>query len=98
MSTKPEPDPIPLNEHFTIEVRVEAVDGAALSESVVCEVDADMPAHRHGMNTAPTVSNLGPGRYAVDGLLFHMPGRWELYCDVVQGPVRERATFPMWIE
>jgi cytochrome c peroxidase len=42
------------------------------------KVDAHMPAHRHGMNYAPKVTALGPGRWRAEGLLFHMPGRWEL--------------------
>lgn len=45
-------------------------------------VDADMPAHRHGMNYRPTVQSLGHGRYRAEGLLWHMPGRWRLMFDV----------------
>ena len=37
-----------------------------------------MPAHQHGLNYAPEVSALGDGTFRVDGLLFHMPGLWEL--------------------
>ena len=42
------------------------------------KVDAHMPAHRHGMNYSPEVTALGPGRWRAEGLLLHMPGRWEL--------------------
>ena len=41
-------------------------------------VDAWMPEHRHGMNYRPTVTRLAPGRWRAEGLMFHMPGRWEL--------------------
>ena len=54
-----------------------------------------MPAHGHGINTAPTVNSHGDGKFTVDGLLFHMKGDWELYVDILDGPVRERATFPI---
>jgi hypothetical protein len=41
-------------------------------------VDATMPEHRHGMNYRPRLVPAGPGRWTVDGLVWHMPGRWEL--------------------
>ena len=48
-------------------------------------VDATMPEHKHGMNYAPTMMAIGDGRYRVDGLLFHMPGNWEVAFDVRAG-------------
>ncbi len=41
-------------------------------------VDATMPEHRHGMNYRPRLVPAGPGAWTVDGLVWHMPGRWEL--------------------
>jgi hypothetical protein len=49
------------------------------------KVDATMPEHRHGMNYRPTLHPLGDGRWRVDGLLWHMAGRWELRWDVRAG-------------
>jgi hypothetical protein len=49
-----------------------------------------MPEHRHGMNYRPTVTAVAPGRYRVEGLLFHMPGRWDLLFDVDSGAGTER--------
>jgi hypothetical protein len=60
--------------HFALDVVVCARAGAALP--VALRVDADMPAHRHGMNYRPTVRALGDGRYRADGLMLHMAGRW----------------------
>ena len=34
------------------------------------------------MNYAPTLKANGDGRYRVEGLLFHMPGNWEVAFDV----------------
>jgi hypothetical protein len=48
-------------------------------------VDATMPEHRHGMNYRPSVQAVAPGRWQVQGLLWHMPGRWELRFDVEAG-------------
>lgn len=87
------PDPIPVNEHFTAEVAVRARADGGPPTSV--RVDADMPAHGHGMNTEPRLSPLGEGRWRVEGLLFHMPGSWELYVDVGEGQALERAAFPV---
>jgi hypothetical protein len=89
----PIPSPVPLNEHFKIEVQV--TPSAKDQKAIEIEVDADMPAHGHGINTAPTIKNVGDGKFTIEGLLFHMKGDWELYVDILDGPVRERATFPI---
>lgn len=86
-------DGFPLNEHCSLLVNVESLADEALPEALTIEVDADMPSHGHGINTLPEVVKSSPGAFEVEGLLFHMPGEWELYVDVVVGPVRERATF-----
>jgi hypothetical protein len=70
------PDPVPVGRHFTIDFVVCAKGGAAPPAEV--RVDATMPEHRHGMNYRPGVTALGNGRFRAEGLLFHMPGRWEL--------------------
>lgn len=41
-------------------------------------IDATMPAHKHGMNYTPNVVATGDRIFQVDGMLFHMPGLWEL--------------------
>jgi predicted TIM-barrel fold metal-dependent hydrolase len=41
-------------------------------------VDATMPEHRHGMNYRPKLVAEGEGRWRAEGLVWHMPGRWEL--------------------
>ena len=41
-----------------------------------------MPEHRHGMNYAPEVKATGPGRWRAEGLMFHMPGKWEFVFEV----------------
>lgn len=89
----PEPDPIPMNELFSLSVQVKPLAGEAIAreQALTLSADAGMPAHGHGMNTRPKVTPLGGGLYRVDGMLFHMPGHWQLYFDVGTGPVIERA-------
>jgi hypothetical protein len=48
-------------------------------------VDAWMPAHRHGMNYRPTLAGTPPAPLRADGLLFHMPGRWEIVFELRVG-------------
>lgn len=70
----PRPAPIAVGRHFSVDVVVCAAPGAPAPALV--RVDAEMPAHRHGMNYRAAIRPLDGDRYAVDGLMFHMPGRW----------------------
>jgi hypothetical protein len=70
------PDPVKVGRHFGIDFAV-CPRGQFPSPDEV-RVDAHMPEHRHGMNYKPSVVTLGNGMYRAEGLLFHMPGRWEL--------------------
>ncbi|MBP8308499.1 MAG: hypothetical protein KAY46_14605, partial [Burkholderiaceae bacterium] len=45
-------------------------------------VDATMPEHRHGMNYTPQISRSGEQQFRADGLLMHMPGRWQMSFDL----------------
>ena len=72
----PRPWPVPVGRLFSLDITVCPTAGTALPASL--RVDADMPAHRHGMNYRPSVTALGNGRFVAEGLMFHMPGRWRL--------------------
>ena len=61
-------------------------------------VDAQMPEHRHGMNYRARVSTTGERRYVAEGLLFHMPGRWQLVFDVERETGTERLTTDLVID
>lgn len=78
----PLPDPIPLNDYFELSLEIKGLEGDPPGEDWIVQVDADMPGHNHGMNTQPQVFPLGQGRYRVEGMLFHMPGHWQLFIDV----------------
>ena len=41
------------------------------------KVDAQMPAHGHGMNYRPTLTEDAPNLFKGEGFVFHMPGRWQ---------------------
>ena len=79
------PDPIPLNQPFELDVRLTS-DGAPPSADVswTLRVEGWMPGHGHGMLRQAVVDELGNGRYRVRGMLFHMPGLWELRVLVIE--------------
>jgi hypothetical protein len=90
----PEPDPIPLNEPFEIDLDIRAAAGDARPvEGAQVFVTGWMPEHLHGMVRRPETVELGGGSYRATGLLFHMPGRWQIRVDVVAGSKPERAVF-----
>jgi hypothetical protein len=46
-------------------------------------VTGGMPEHDHGMPTRPRVTEeLGEGKYKLEGLRFHMNGRWEIAIEI----------------
>jgi NHL repeat len=93
------PEPFPTNEMFTLTAEVEeGCDPPRRPAAPRVRVDGGMPAHRHGMNTDPVVTPLGGGRYEVKGLLLHMLGHWELYFDLTDAGVTERAQLDVVLE
>lgn len=67
-----EPARVQVGEPFVMQV---ALCPAAAQ---LLRVDATMPEHRHGMNYQPTIKALGNGLWQVEGMVWHMAGRWEL--------------------
>lgn len=91
------PEPIPLNAPFEIDVRVSA-DSPAAMDDLSLDVDGYMPDHLHGMSRRPAVEDLGQGRFSVNGMLFHMPGDWQLFFDFSHGAATERAQFDVVLD
>jgi hypothetical protein len=70
----------------------EPVTGAKLT------VSGGMPAHDHGLPTAPEVTReLTPGRYLLEGLRFHMDGDWQIEIVIEAGDVRDIVVIPLRI-
>ena len=74
-----EPDPTTQKVGQLFGMKIELCDG----EGSVKQVNATMPAHGHGMNYRPKVSQVTPGLFEAQGLLFHMPGSWQLSIEVL---------------
>ncbi len=88
-----EPPRIEIGRHF-------AVDAVVCSKVApnALRVDAQMPAHRHGMNYRARVVPQGDGRYRAEGLLFHMPGKWQFVFDLERPGRTERLTADVLVE
>ncbi len=82
-------EPIEVAKHFALDIRVCPKSGQPAPESL--KVDAHMPEHRHGMNYAPTVKAVAPGRWRAEGLMLHMPGRWEMVFEVSAAGITDRT-------
>jgi hypothetical protein len=94
----PQGGSMPLGRIFSLDIEVCApADGAA---PALRRVDADMPAHRHGMNYRSTLRTLEPGRYVAQGLMLHMPGRWRLIFELAAPPGQpvQRITQELTVE
>ena len=96
---KVENGPVKRGEPFTIDAWVFGADAPETPRAdVSLAVDAAMPQHGHGMNRVPHTEGPKAGRFRIDGLLFHMPGKWELYFDVARGALVERAQADVEVE
>lgn len=86
-----DPAKLDIGSFFSLEAVACAKPGAMPPTGL--KVDAQMPAHRHGMNSRATVEQIAPGKFVARGLMFHMPGVWQFAFDV-QGAdgAAERAT------
>ena len=57
-------------------------------------VSGGMPAHDHGLPSRPRVTRaLGDGAYLLEGLKFHMNGRWEVRLDIEVGGNTDAVVF-----
>lgn len=84
--------PIALNRLHAWELELRDRDGAPVPDATIT-VDGGMPAHDHGLPTAPRVTEiLGPGRYLLEGMRFQMGGEWALHFRIVAAPGAETLT------
>lgn len=92
LAWRAEPAPVAVSRPFALLVTLCPADARLL------RVDATMPEHRHGMNYRPSLQPLAGGVWRVEGLLWHMAGRWELRLDVEAAgqthTLRQSVTLP----
>jgi len=71
-----QPQPIALGKPFSVEFEVCPRNASTTIDRL--QVDAWMPEHQHGMNYRPSLTGRPTTLMQADGLVFHMPGRWQL--------------------
>lgn len=86
---KTQPQPIKVGELFKVDITLCPKVGPLKSIGV----DATMPEHKHGMNYKPTIRKNSSDSFSAEGLMFHMPGRWQFAFDVETGAGRERVLY-----
>ena len=78
ISFEAELDPIEINRIHAWVLTVRTSSGDPVTRAEI-SVLGGMPMHDHGMPTRPRVTEyLGEGRYRLEGMRFHMNGRWEV--------------------
>ena len=86
-----EPAAIPVGAHFSVRFRLCGPPARQV------RLRGWMPDHRHGMNYRPGVA-LADRRGVAEGLLFHMPGRWQLILEIAGAAGREKLTTEVVLE
>ncbi len=56
-----------------------------------------MSEHGHYSSVTPSVKEVNPGIYKINGLEFEMPGRWEINFEIKKDKVKDRATLEILV-
>ena len=77
--------PVIINRIHSWELVLTRSDGSPLTDAEITVIGG-MPDHDHGLPTLPVVTRESrPGHYLLEGVRFHMPGRWQLSF-TIRGP------------
>jgi hypothetical protein len=91
------PAPLPVEKLHSWTVRLSDRRHVPVKHAHI-KVTGDMPAHGHGLPTAPIAVERGGGAYQLQGMEFQMPGLWYVQLDVRAGSrhdsIRIRFTIP----
>lgn len=87
--------PIVINQIHGWTLHLETSDGEPVEHAEIT-VSGGMPAHNHGLPTAPQVTaELGGGYYRLEGMRFHMLGYWEIKVELQVGDRHDTFTLPL---
>lgn len=86
--------PIVINQMHSWTLYVNDADGQPVTGATIA-VTGGMPAHNHGLATAPSVTEQGGGAYQLQGLRFHMMGYWEVTLEISQGGTRDKVVIQL---
>lgn len=98
VSLNPQTRPVAVNKWHQWVIHIERKDGAPLVLREV-SLDGGMPAHGHGLPTAPDVTgSLSAGEFIARGVRFNMAGSWELRVLIADEMGADAAVFPISVE
>jgi hypothetical protein len=75
------------------QLRLEEIASGMPIEGAVITVRPRMPAMGHSVTVEPRVVETGGGAYDVAGVIFSMPGAWQVYYRVEQNTLMDEALF-----
>lgn len=82
VSISPEHPPVAINALHNWILKI-ATPAGNPEENATISIDGGMPAHGHGLPTAPRVTKyLGDGKYLIEGVRFNMGGWWQITFDI----------------
>lgn len=88
-------EPIAINRIHSWILHLETAGGEPVVDADI-SIGGGMPAHDHGLPTAPRVTrNLGGGNYLVEGLRFHMNGDWEVELRITADDTTDTVVIPL---
>ncbi len=95
ISYEPQIQPVSINRIHNWVVHVETADGAVVDSATISLIGG-MPDHDHGLPTLPQSTRyLGDGDYLVEGVKFHMNGRWEVTMTITVDGGSDTVTFDL---
>ena len=95
ISYQPALEPISINQIHNWVVHVETADGDAVEGASISLVGG-MPDHDHGLPTLPQSTRyIGDGDYVVEGVKFHMNGRWQVTMTIAVESGNDTVTFDL---
>lgn len=95
ISYEPAIQPVSINRIHNWVVHVETPDGSVVNNATIAFVGG-MPDHDHGLPTLPLVTRyLGDGDYLVEGMRFHMNGRWQVTLTITVESSNDSVTFDL---
>lgn len=82
---------------YKLSFNVRKYDGAAIESSIKIRVTGVMPSHYHGLAQKPIIQKSSDGTWLAEGVNFHMPGYWQIFFDIDNGIVVERAQIDVMV-
>ncbi len=83
--------PLRINQIHSWRIRILDANNKALSVEVL-EVSGGMPEHDHGLPTQPQITKqMENGDYLLEGVRFHMQGKWLLQIDLQNNGSKDQA-------